>query len=98
MQAQSVSDDLSWIEDADAKIDFQHNVREKHDTRFIAICGLGARIPGAEDASILVDHYGYRCITSCMGAGQNYPHLLDLAREYARQYNEQLMKYFYSDG
>ena len=94
---ESPSDDLSWIEHADAKVDFRCNVEEQKDTRFIALCGLALRVPGAEDYNILVGHYGYRCITSCWGRGKDYRRQLDMAQEYARQYNEMLLEFFYSN-
>src|SRR5690242_13900568 len=89
------TEQLRWLDHADVKADFHITVEGKHDTRFLAVRGIGRSVPGADDA--LVARYGYRDIEGTSDVGDaEHARLCQKARMYAEQYNEMLAQYLRS--
>jgi len=88
---------LRWLNTANVAADFQRQVLRKHDTRFVAIYGFAAIVPGTDDArhSNLVRQRGVRYIegTSDTPANLEEQRLNDKAEVYAERYNIMLFKY-----
>ena len=65
----------------------------KGDKEFVAIYGYTYEVPGVENKAIIKE-YGMRPIegTSDVVEGQEHKHLIDLARTYAKAYNQKLLK------
>jgi len=88
---------LRWLDTADAAADFQRQVLQKHDTRFIAMYGFATIVPGTDEArhSNLIRHRGVRYIegTSDTPASLEEVRLNDKAEIYAERYNIMLLKY-----
>jgi hypothetical protein len=93
------AEQLRWLDHADVKADFHVTVEEKHDTRFLAVRGIGRMVPGSDydDPNGLVARYGYRDIEGTSDVGDaEHARLCRKARDYAKEYNEMLTKYLRS--
>ena len=90
---------LLWLDRADVASDFRHHVRQKRDTRFVAIYGFATIVPGTDEAhSRLIRQRGVRYIegTSDTPASPEEQRLNDKAEAYAERYNAMLLKYLSS--
>ena len=94
---------LRWLEHADAGADFERQVVQQHDTRFMSVYGLSfsTEFPGLPDtptAHRLVQKHGKHHIagTTDVISGVELRHLLDKAFNYAKHYNVLLLRYLNS--
>ena len=94
---------LRWLEHADAGADFERQVMQQHDTRFMSVYGLSfsTEFPGLLDtpaAHHLVEKHGKHHIegTTDVISGVELRHLLDKAFDYAKHYNMLLLRYLNS--
>ena len=90
------AEELRWLDHADVKADFHRTVEEKHNTRFLAVRGIGRMIPGSDYGRPLgfVERYGYRDIEGTSDVGdQEHAQLCRKALVSAERYNEMLTNY-----
>lgn len=65
------------------------------DLRFICVCGFACYTPGVQkDDLLLTKKYGVRCLDGTSDAieGEEHGKLIEMARQYAEQYNMVLLK------
>ena len=94
---------LRWLEHANPAADFQRQVVQQDDMRFISVYGLSfsTEFPGLPDtpaAHRLVQKYGKHHIegTTDVVSSREYHRLLEKASNYAKKYNVLLMRYLSS--
>jgi hypothetical protein len=94
---------LRWLEHANPAADFERQVVQQHDTRFMSVYGLSfsTEFPGLPDtpaAHRLVEKYGKHHVegTTDVISGVEYHRLLDKAFDYAKRYNMLLLRYLNS--
>jgi len=104
--ADTAQDDIAklrWLDHTNPVADFQHQVVQQHDTRFMSVYGLSfsTEFPGVPDtpaARRLVEKYGKHHIegTTDVVSSPDLHRLLDKAFDYAKHYNVLLMRYLSS--
>jgi len=91
----SNSNNLQWIDSADAGIDLQEAI-VKGDTRFIGIGGLVLEVPGLPEPEDYKKNYGLKIIdveTASDVDVKEHIRLTKKAREYAGKYNRLFLEY-----
>ena len=87
--------ELQWIDHADVRADFQRNVVEKRDLRFIAVNGISSNMIRGGDGQGHETKFGFWTIQGTGDAMMSKEHkrLVMKALRYAEQYNNMLVDY-----
>ena len=87
--------ELHWIDHADVRADFQRNVVERQDFRFIAVNGISSNMIRGGDGQGHETKFGFWTIQGTGDAAMSTEHerLIMKALRYAEQYNNMLVDY-----